>query len=86
MDGLPHNRAPVEPDTFGLAGRLSQLRRHLDQSQVEMFKLTFGQVGKSWTKWEGGTVPPLRVVALIGTRWDVDLNWLILGKGKMFNV
>ncbi len=86
MDGLPHNRAPVEPDMFGLARRLSQLRHYLDQSQKSMFKLICGQDGKSWTKWEGGTVPPLRVIALIGTRWDVDLNWLILGKGKMFNV
>lgn len=66
----------------GPKGRLAKLRGNESQRS---FARKVGMSQQNWNRWESGAVTPTlaKVIELAGKR-QVNLNWLLLGKGERY--
>lgn len=65
--------------------RLRSVRAYLNYSRTEM-GAQFGISMTGYTKNENGvTVPGIRALYKLGTRFNISLDWLICGKGSMIS-
>ena len=68
-----------------IAENLLKLRKELKLSQNE-FALKLGIIPRAYVNYERGErKPPYEMLITLSNDFDVNLNWLINDKGKMFN-
>ena len=85
--GTPYHRtSSMITELDGIAVRLSKLRVALGLPTAgAAFEALSGAKGTTWQGWETGvTYPSVRHLALMRHRWNINLNWLILGEGQPF--
>ncbi len=65
----------------GPKGRLAKLRAFDSQSAFAR-RLGFSQ--QNINQWENGVTPSLASLIILAEKRQVNLNWLLLGKGPMY--
>ena len=77
---------PVLLELDNLADKLRQVRALQEMDAVEAYYFCFGKKSVVWRNWEkgDGQYPPLRSVIVIAKKFDINMNWLLLGQGDIF--
>ena len=68
-----------------IENRVQKLRKHLKLSQEEI-STQIGVSYRAYSSYErGDRKPSFEFLALVYEKFNVNLNWLIVGEGQMFN-